>query len=66
MKKTCNIILLILAITTIAFTVTCLWLFYLYQAIPDTLVDKFYSTIVGELLVMGLIKVFKIKERKNE
>ena len=65
MKKTSNIILLILAIFTVAFTVTCIWLFYLYQSIPDTLVDKFYTTIVGELLVMGIIKVFKTKYKEN-
>lgn len=66
--KTSNIVLIILAIITVAFTVTCLWLFYLYQSIPDTLVDKFYTTIVGELLVTGMIKVFKTKykEKNND
>jgi len=64
-RKTLNIVLMVLAVTTIAFTVTCLWLFYLYQSIPDTLVDKFYTTIVGELLVTGVIKVFKINKENN-
>ena len=66
MKKTLNIVLIIVAIITVAFTVTCLWLFYLYQSVPDMLVDKFYTTIVGELLISGLIKIFKIKEKNND
>lgn len=66
--KVSNIVLIIIAVITVAFTVTCLWLFYLYQSIPDTLVDKFYTTIVGELLVTGMIKVFKTKykEKNND
>lgn len=66
-RKVSYIVLIILAITTVVFTATCLWLFYLYQSVPDTLVQYFYTTIVGELLCSMLIKVFKVrKENSND
>ena len=64
--KVLNIVLIIVAVCTVAFTVTCLWLFYLYQTIPDTLVTMFYTTVVGELLCSSIIRVFKTKYRESE
>lgn len=66
MKKTSNIVLIILAIFITIFTGLCLWLFYMYQSIPDTLVTCFYGTIVGELFVCGMIKVMKVKKGENK
>lgn len=59
--KVLNIVLIIVAVLTIVFTAICLWMFYLFQQIPDTLVTMFYTTVVGELLVAGIIKVTKTK-----
>lgn len=60
--KTTNIILIILAVFITLFTAICLWLFYEFQTIPDTLVTCFYASIVGELFVAGLIKIMKVKK----
>lgn len=60
--KTTNIILIILAIFITLFTAICLWFFYEFQTIPDTLVTCFYASIVGELFVTGLIKIMKVKK----
>lgn len=66
-RRTSYVILTIIAMLSIAFTIACLWLFYKYQEIPDTLVTCFYTTVVGELLVSGLIKMTKTKyERTGE
>lgn len=64
--KVTNIVLIIIAILTVTFTITCLWLFYLYQSIPDTLVTCFYTSIVGELGVSGWIKVTKTKNKEKD
>lgn len=59
--KTSNIVLIIVGLLTVIFTIVCLWAFFMFQAIPDTLVQMFYSTVVGELLVVGLIRMMKSK-----
>lgn len=59
--KVINIVLVIVGILTVTFTVACMWMFFLFQQIPDTLVTMFYTTVVGELLVSGLIRMMKSK-----
>lgn len=63
--KVSYIVLIIVAVLTIAFTVTCLWLFYLYQSIPDVLVTAFYTSVVSELGMNAWIKTTKTKKGDN-
>lgn len=65
-RKALNIILTIVAILTVIFTVTMIWLFYLFQSIPETLVTMYFTTVVGELLVTGIIKVTNIKHERGD
>lgn len=64
--KTSKVVLIILAIFIVAFTVTCMWLFYLYQSIPDTLVTCVYGLCGSECGVLGWIKVMKTKYKESE
>ena len=57
--KTLNLILLIIGISTAIFTVAMIALFCKYQSIPDTLCERFYTVIVGECGVAGIIQVIK-------
>lgn len=65
-RKTSNIVLIILAIFIVTFTVVCLWLFYLYQSIPDTLITCVFGLCGSECGVLGWIKVMKTKYKNNE
>lgn len=64
--KTLDIVLIIVGILTILFTTVCMYFYYLFQSIPDTLVQMYYTTIVGELLVTGLIRITNTKYKKSE
>lgn len=64
--KVSYIVLIVIGILTVIFTVACMWFFFLFQTIPDTLVQMFYTTVVGELLVVGLIRIMKTKYEKDE
>ena len=63
-----NVILVIVGALGIAFTIEMLILFKLYGAIPDTLCTCVFAALFGECGVMGLIKVFKVRnqDRENE
>lgn len=63
--KISYVVLIVVGILTIAFTVACMWLFYLFQSVPDTLVTAFYASVVGELGVSAWIKVTKTKTKKD-
>jgi len=65
-KKTSNIVLIILAIFIVIFTIVCLWLFYLYQSVPDTLVTCVFGLCGSECGVLGWIKVMKTKYKESE
>ena len=58
-RKILNTILLVIGITTVVFMAAMVWLFVRYQAIPDTLVERYFTCVVGELGVMGVIQVAK-------
>lgn len=64
--KTSTIVLIILAIFIVTFTIACMWLFYLYQTIPDTLVTCVFSLCGSECGVLGWIKVMKTKYKESE
>nr|DAT84970.1 MAG TPA: Triple QxxK/R motif-containing protein family [Caudoviricetes sp.] len=58
--KVLDLILIIVGISTFIFTVIMLIFFYLFQSIPDTLCERFFTVIVGELGITGIIKIVKI------
>ena len=58
-----NIILIVCAVTLIAFTVEMIELFKQYGMIPDTLVQCVFVAITGESGFMGWIKTNKEKYR---
>lgn len=64
--KTSKVVLIILAIFIVTFTIACMWLFYLYQSIPDTLVTCVYGLCGSECGVLGWIKVMKTKYKESE
>lgn len=57
--KTLSIVLIILGVTTILFTASMILLFYKFQSIPDTLCERFFTCVVGELGIAGLIQIAK-------
>lgn len=63
-----NIILIIVGVSLLAFTITMIWIFKVYGAVPDTLITCVFATLGGECGIMGWIKTTKDrnKERKWE
>lgn len=57
--RTLTLALLVVGIYTWIFTVCMVWLFIKYQMVPDVLVERFYTCVVGELGVMGIIQGIK-------
>lgn len=57
--KTLNLILLIIGISTAIFTISMIVIFCIFQSIPDTLCERFYTVVVGECGVAGIIQVIK-------
>lgn len=68
MRKTTNVILLILAVFLLGFVVAMIWLYVKTGAIPDTLCTCVFAICGGECGVMGWIKTTKerTRERKYE
>lgn len=64
--NTIDKILISCAIAVIAFTVTMIVIFCIFQAIPDTLIDNFYNLFTGEAVITFLIWWIKKKGQKNE
>ena len=65
--KTLTIILMVVGVLTILFTISMVVLFYKFQSIPDTLCERFFTCIVGELGIAGVIQVVKtIFKNKNQ
>ncbi len=64
--KTMDLILIVLGVATLLFTLKMISLFETYGSIPDTLVERYFTTVVGEAGFMGLITVFKIWSAKHE
>ena len=64
--NTIDKILIGCAIAVIAFTVTMIVIFCIFQSIPDTLVDNFYNMFTGEVVITFLIWWIKKKGQKDE
>lgn len=58
-KKTLDIVLIIIGVSTFIFTVIMCVFFAMFQQIPDVLCERFYTCVVGELGATGLIQVVK-------
>ncbi len=63
---TMNLILIIVGVALLAFTVTMIWIFTVYGAIPDTLCSCVFAALGGECGVMGWIKTTKDKKQDRE
>ncbi len=64
--NTIDKILIGCAIAVIAFTVTMIVIFCIFQSIPDTLVDNFYNLFTGEAVITFLIWWIKKRGQQNE
>lgn len=69
--STIDKILILCGIAVIVFTVTMVVIFCIFQSVPDTLIDSFYSLFTGEAVITFCIwwikkKYSKEKEKKNE
>lgn len=68
--RTLTLALLVVGISTLLFTICMIWLFVRCQMLPDVLVERFYTCVVGELGMMGMIQVVKTiragKDRQAE
>lgn len=60
-QKTLNIILIIVAITLLIFSLVMIWLFYMFQSVPDTLIVSIFGACTGELSICGWIRTTKDK-----
>lgn len=63
---TMNAILIIVGVSMLAFTVTMIWLFRSYMAVPDTLITCVFAVLGGECGIMGWIKTTKEKNRERK
>lgn len=59
-----NIVLIIIGITTAVFVSVMIWLYYLFQSVPDSLIAAYFAFVGGECGVMGWIK--NVKEKKQD
>lgn len=64
--NTIDKILIGCAITVIAFTITMIVIFCVFQSVPDTLIDNFFNLFTGEAVITFLIWWIKKKGQKNE
>ena len=59
-RKTSNMVLLVLGVFLLAFIVTMIVLFCLFQAVPDTLIQYTLGAGGVEALVLAGIKISKV------
>ena len=65
--KTLTKILLVIGIITLIFTGLMIFLFIKYQTIPDVLVERYFTCVVGECGATAIIQVTKeIMKYKNK
>lgn len=69
-KKSLNTstkILILLGITTLIFIIAMIIIFCIYQMVPDVLIERYFTCIVGEGGFLMIIKVVKtvVEKRKD-
>ena len=66
MKRTMDLILVIVYVTLLAFTVTMIFLYVLTGGIPDTLCTCVFGVLGGECGAMAWIKTAKERNKDRE
>lgn len=66
MKRTMDLILVIVGVALLVFTVTMIFLYVLTGAIPDTLCACFFSVMGGECGAMAWIRTTKERRADRE
>ena len=61
-----DIILIIVAVTSIVFVAVMIWLYDRHQNIPETLIISWFTAVAGEMSICGWIKSAKEKNRLEE
>lgn len=64
--NTIDKILIGCAIAVIAFTVTMIVIFCIFQDVPSSLIDNFYNLFTGETIITFLIWWIKKKGQNND
>ena len=64
--STIDKILIICGIAVIVFTVTMIVIFCIFQSVPDTLIENFYSLFTGEIFITFAIWWIKKKYGKEK
>lgn len=64
--STIDKILILCGIAVIVFTIAMIVIFCIYQAVPDTLIDSFYSLFTGEAVITFCIWWIKKKYSKEK
>ena len=57
--KSLDITLILIGISTFVFTIVMLIYFAIFQCIPDVLCERFFTCVVGECGITGLIQIVK-------
>lgn len=57
--KSLDITLILVGVSTLVFTIVMLVYFAIFQCIPDVLCERFFTCVVGECGITGLIQVVK-------
>lgn len=63
--RTRDKVLVLLAIVTIAYTVTMIVLFWSHYAIPDTLTQCFFGVVTAELAALTGITITKVRHNDD-
>jgi hypothetical protein len=60
-------ILILLGITTLIFIIAMIIIFCMYQMVPDVLIERYFTCVVGEGGFLMIIKVVKtVVEKKKD
>ena len=60
-------ILILLGITTLIFIIAMIIIFCIYQMVPDVLIERYFTCVVGEGRFLMIIKVAKtVVEKKKD
>ena len=61
-------ILILLGITTLIFIIAMIVIFCMYQMVPDVLIERYFTCVVGEggfLMIIKVVKTVVDKKRDN-
>ena len=61
-----DIVLIVMAVATVAFVAAMVWLFDRHRQIPETLAVSWFAAVAGEVSICGWIKSAKEKNKDKE